>query len=370
MHFLALGKQGWHVYDALPYLLSRSRDLEVRNQNGEAALHIALDNQQPGSGPFQKEAARVLILAGANVNAVTTSGMTCLAAGVNDIDSVRLLMAHGARADASAVFATIKNRNVGVLEALLSPGNINRQESGPRLDGELLRIDDRVEEQHALHCAATQMPRAWKDDKRSKQAHKACSDMVRVLLAHGVSPYSKFKVRTPDSSSAGTRPWMTSGDDSDVPPEGSRIRPYEQGFESCTVIHQVLRHCGTIGPFLELQYLDLEHRDSNGQTLLLAAWRNSSTFCSYAELANQDQESEPTLLIDVLLKRGTDLSARDNHGRNALHTAFHALMIGQLYTPPENFEKPLASLIGSDSSLLKQVDTMGKAPLHDALAAL
>ncbi|KAK3298754.1 putative ankyrin repeat protein [Chaetomium fimeti] len=375
LHFLALGKQWWHVHDALPYLLSRGSDLEVRNKDGETALHVALEDGDYESGPFQKQAARALILAGANVNAVTKYETSCLVRGVNDVESVRLLMAHGAKVNASAVFAAIWKRNVGVLETLLSSENADRQESGPRLDEELLRDYELDQEQHALHRAATAMRGAWKGDKRGEREHNACVSMVRLLLAREVDPYSKVRVRKPDSSPAGTTPWISSEDedDSDVPGRGSFNRPHKRGYERRAVAHQVLRDHGIFGPFLELQHLDLEHRDSNGQTLLLAACSHPATFCSHVDLSNQDQDDpEPTLLIDILLKRGADLSARDDHGRNALHTAFHAVMMRQLYTSPDIFDEPLNSLLGPDplNSLLNQVDNMGKTPLHYALAGL
>jgi ankyrin repeat protein len=297
--------------------------------------------------------------------------MTCLIAGGDDTESVQLLMAHGAKVTASAVFAAIKKRNVSILEALLSRENVNQRETGLRVDEELLRISERGDEQHALHHAATGVPDNWAENKCGQQAYKARIDMVRLLLAHNADPYSKFKVRKPDRSSTGPTSWVRSDVDSDVARGGSHNPPAEQGFEYRTVVHQVLRDHGTISPFLELQHVDLEHRDGNGQTILLAACSKSSTFCSYVELANQEQDhSTPKLLIGILLNRGADLSARDDHGRNALHTAFHAVVMDQLYTSVDNFEEPLHLLLSSDASLLNEIDNTGKAPLHYALIAL
>jgi ankyrin repeat protein/KaiC/GvpD/RAD55 family RecA-like ATPase len=100
LRHLAKGKRWWQAHEALPYLLSQTPDLEARDHNGRTALHNALDGKQPDAGPFQKEAAKLLVAAGADVNAVTNSGETCLAMARNDVEMVHLLISHGANVTA------------------------------------------------------------------------------------------------------------------------------------------------------------------------------------------------------------------------------------------------------------------------------
>ncbi|KAK4150484.1 ankyrin-2 [Chaetomidium leptoderma] len=344
-------------HEALPYILSHKPDLEARNHNGETPLHKALANKQYEGGPLQKQAAKLLIAAGADVNAVANSGKTCLAAVDNDAELVRLLIAHGAVPTAQAVFAAIDNRQVGILEALLSAGERVEGEDNPGFDDiGLLPVYLQDEGKHALHRAATMAPT------------KDSAEMVRVLLVHRVDPFGKFSVLKPRVKSAENQ-----GDSDHEPPEPE--------FEQRTVVHEVLLQNGIIGPFLDLPGLDLEHRNNSGQSLLLAACDNPSTFCSTVEFSSQEQngeqeESHPNipLLIDALLRRGANPSARDNHGRNALQTAFHGVLPVTLARASQNidaFAKSLSSLLAaSPSLLLNQVENEGKTALHYALAAL
>ncbi|KAK4031963.1 ankyrin-2 [Parachaetomium inaequale] len=382
LHVLAKGERWWQVHEALPYLLLRKPDLEVRDHEGETPLHKALDNTQYKMGPFHKEAARLLVAAGADVNAVTNDGKTCLAVASNDVELTRLLIAYGAKVTVSAVFAAIDNQHVSILEALLSAGGDNidsnmlrekpkkKKRSRPAgefdfLSSPLLYMNQPEDEQHALYRAATQSLNSMQGDEEKNKARKRITDMVRVLLAHGADPFDTFRVWKP----------VASNNDETEGQEEENDEPSESEFERLTVIHQVLLENGIIGPFLELPTLDLEHHNSSGQTLLLAACGHYSTFCSTVESSSGQEENQPErpLLIDVLLQRGADTSARDNSGRNALHHAFcSALAASDHFSRQtlEAFEKPLRSLLTSNPSLIKHADNSGKTPLHYALASL
>ncbi|KAL2126985.1 hypothetical protein VTI74DRAFT_11529 [Chaetomium olivicolor] len=353
LHALAKGNWWWQVHEALPYLLSQKPDLDARNHNGETPLHKALESPDHQRRPFHKQAARLLVVAGADVNAVTNSGKTCLAAAGDDIELVRLLIAHGAEVTAAAVFAAIDNGQVGVLEALLSAGGeIDRillRKTTKKRSAREISIHQQPDDEHALYHAATRLPVLARHVEET-DSRKQSGDMVRVLLAHGASPFDRFRVWNDASTTA------------------DELSECEQH----TVVHQVLLHHGVIEPFLSLADLDLEHRNSSGQTLLLAACGKPSTFCSTVKLAGQEEDQPEPLLLDVLLQRGANSSARDNHGRNVLHTVFCSVIASSDAgcQTIDVFGKPLCSLLTANPSLVKQVDNWGKTPLHYALATL
>ncbi|KAJ4306633.1 hypothetical protein N0V88_001438 [Collariella sp. IMI 366227] len=322
LHVLARGEWWWQVHEALPYLLSRKPNLEIR-ERGETPLHRALDGSRYNTGPFHKDSARLLIAAGADVNAITDDGRTCLILAGNDIDLVRLLVASGAKVTAQAVFAAIDTRDAGVLDVLLTCGSALVREKPTKKRS---RPDTQLgDEEHALYYAAT----------CSRGDDESCFDMVRLLLRHGADSFDTFKA------------WKSDGDQEAA------------GFELRTVVHGVLLSNGIVGPFLELP-ISLERRNSDGQTLLLAACGHCSTFCSTVQ-------EQP--LIDVLLQRGADVSACDNLGRNALHHAFCSAEISNR-RQDSLFERPLGLLLDANPSLLQQADNSGKTPLHCALASL
>jgi ankyrin repeat protein len=119
LHALALGRHWWHAAQAIPYLVAHAgADTELRNPRGQTPLHIALDSP----GVFWKQAAQVLVLLGADVNAVDGQGRGSLARAGKDADLLRLLLARGAKLSASALFGAIDGHNVESLKALLSAG--------------------------------------------------------------------------------------------------------------------------------------------------------------------------------------------------------------------------------------------------------
>ncbi|KAH0427767.1 hypothetical protein CcaCcLH18_09473 [Colletotrichum camelliae] len=99
LHMLARGNHWWHVAQALPYLIERGANVELRNDKGQTPLHIALEcGEKIRTGPFHRDAARLFILRGADANAVDTMGRTCLTYAGSDAEMIRLLAEHGANA--------------------------------------------------------------------------------------------------------------------------------------------------------------------------------------------------------------------------------------------------------------------------------
>jgi ankyrin repeat protein len=91
IHYLAIGNHWWHVAEALPYIISQGANLNIRDSkdHDRSPLHVALD-QTSASGIFHVEAARLLISAGADINALTKGGMSCLALACHNPEMVRI----------------------------------------------------------------------------------------------------------------------------------------------------------------------------------------------------------------------------------------------------------------------------------------
>ena len=362
LHALAMGHHWWQAYQALPYLLSRKPNLEARDRDGNTPLQRAI-NSRPGHnrsiGLFQKHAVKLLAAAGANVNAVTRDGKTCLclAAAGGDVELIQLLIAHGATVTVPAVLAAIDNYHVRGLEVLLSahetPGDGDVTPSSPGQLPEFLQHDGAA----VLDFAATVVHRRETGD-RFKNKREASAEMVQLLLAHGADLFGTFMGSQPVDSlrkRRGTKP--KSNDNKKLP---------------LTVFHNVLFSNGTIEPFLQLSPVDLEHRNSTGQTLLLAACASNYTLHRTITLPDLPPQS----LIIHLLHRGADPSATDTQARNALHTALSATyntpgLARAAPTDPSHLTTLIQALLTHSPDpplLLNTPDKSGSTPLHHALA--
>ncbi|KAK4032081.1 putative ankyrin repeat protein [Parachaetomium inaequale] len=318
----------WQAYQGLPYLLSRQPDLERRDRKGMTPLQKTLASRWRAVGLFQKHAVKVLAAAGADVNAVTADGKSCLclAASSGDAGLVELLIALGTRVTVAAVLAAVESAQsgyitnphaaVGVLEALLSapetPGQANNPASQPRgqLPGCLQQHHGTV----VLHRAATLVP-DWLTEEAGREPRKACAEMVSLLLARGADPF-------------GTLAASELSDKMRVAAAASNPET-AANYYPLTVLHDVLLSNGTIEPFLQLPTLNLEHRNKTGHTLLLAACAHPGTFRRTITCPG----SPPQPLITHLIHLGADPSATEIHGRNALHSALST-------TPPPGYGPP------------------------------
>ncbi|KAK3326714.1 ankyrin repeat-containing domain protein [Apodospora peruviana] len=376
LHCLAAGKHWWQVYEALPYVLSRKPDLEIRNESGHTSLHTALTSPGPsnpyGTSVFKTAAARLLVEAGADVNAVSKDGTPCLAMVGNDVELVHLLVAHGARITPPALFAAIDTEEVEVLKALLAAAptgdaNMRHDKLAAAAREKTTPYSFRHDPSHVpeyekypLYHAATKSRERKGTDVDDKDSESRRTQMVSALLASGADPFARF--------------WMpaeTEDDDDDDDDDNDVVDKLEQA----TVIHQILSHKGIIQPFLQLPNLDLEHGDSKGRTLLLAACASTSGIQRTIKLDNMNGKSEEDrLLIEILLERGADITVVDTSGRNALHLPF----ISTSWSSGSNHwfsgdidPKPLQVLLTANPKLVSQVDkTKGRTALHYAILAI
>ncbi|KAK3381196.1 hypothetical protein B0H63DRAFT_450562 [Podospora didyma] len=200
----------------------------------------------------------------------------------------------------------------------------------PKKTWEYLQSFGRVKphEKYPLYAAAT--CRTPMNEGEGRKGLRSGAEMIRLPLAHGANPYAHFRgPGGPRTNSTGSRSIPGGSDES------------EEEFDNLTVIHETIslsqnsRTAYAIEPFLELQALDLERRDSKGQTLLLAACRSSLAEMVSVDCGGGRQKDQ--LLVEVLIDRGADVAASDNKGRTALHLPF-IFLSGEKQIPQDSLQ--------------------------------
>ncbi|KZN88182.1 Ankyrin-3 [Penicillium chrysogenum] len=336
LHDLAEGKTWWNVHQALPYLISKGANLEVRDDKGETPLHIALDYDKY-KGVFYRHAVDILLDHGADVNAVNAYGETCLSKAGADIGLIKLLLSRGATISATAIFAAIGFCNVELLELYLSHGdvaNIRRPALKHRVRPHAIqKTIIPTAEEYPLFYAATFKPAKYSSRKEFDIASVRKGTMT-ALLRSGADPYATFVElhRVNDDS-------LVDGHDSDSDDvhAGSKDR-WEP--RTRTVIHEILTKTEVFEPLLQLSSLQLECRDDKGRTLILCT-------------------SNPEA-IRRLVDRGADITAQDKSGK----TIVHALIARK--AQEENISI-MRALFDKDPSIVQIGDEAGDTPLHYAL---
>ena len=360
LHSLARGNAWWQVHQALPYLIKAGVDLNPRNQDEQTPLHMALEGDGNWPGPFHKDAARILIEAGADVNAVNARGYSCLASACYHADLVKLLKEHGAAVTADAILAAVNTSNIEALEELLSGGfdpNLRPEKSSmntsrfTKRNRRQFKCSDDIEPQelYPLHYAASTMRVYANINPENTRETETCMQIVQVLLNHGADPFAKY-LRL-GTAEAGDTPSISVPD----------------GNEECTILHQLLLDDRVIDPFLRLPSLDVNHRDAKGRTLLHAACRAKSGADRIIDAHKEKEKSTSLTVFQKLLSYGADLEARDNQNRNVLHW-----MIGHGQLPQHGnefkfFEKSFTEVLEKAPHLVNQADSNGETPLHYAV---
>ncbi|CAI7609372.1 unnamed protein product [Penicillium glandicola] len=364
LHKLALGRSWWHVYKALPYLIKKGANLELRGEDGVTPLHAALHNPYK-RGTFCKDAARILIESGADVNAVDAKGETCLSKAGDDLEMIRLLMEHGACINAAAIFSAIVIGRIEILEAFLSQGdysNIRRPEPmnpqqrrkfGPDiLDSEVSPL--LFAAVPALQSFGCRKPRSKTESLDDYSLNKC---MMAILLNHGADPFATYV------GELSTRLGMGGSDDgmgdldSDLDePDVShpKIEPQRR-----TVIHEILKSGHLFGPFFQLPSLQLEQRDSSGYTLLLAASKSHKTLTTKMDSIEAGTTVTKTTLQE-LIDRGADVMAQDNDGNTILHHVGRVDVNSNLF-------KIVKEVIIKSPGLLHQTNQKGDTFFHRTL---
>ncbi|KAJ5901535.1 hypothetical protein N7495_002063 [Penicillium taxi] len=118
VHELTSGRHWWHVAEALPDLIKKGAYLEVRDSNGRTPLHLSCGSFRV-EVQFCREAAKVLIENGADINAIDDHSCTFLSMVGDDVLLVKKLIVNGSNVNAAAVFRATKLMQVEILELLL-----------------------------------------------------------------------------------------------------------------------------------------------------------------------------------------------------------------------------------------------------------
>lgn len=146
--------------------------------------------------------------------------------------------------------------------------------------------------------------------------------------------------------------------------------PYATLEQDRAVIHEIFRQDRSIlEPFLSYPGLDLENRDPKGRTILLAACSRGAPKSRYpgdpwaATTWKYDILREQ--LVQTLIDRGADVTARDKDGKGV----FHCLLHGMNRRPQRQFDNALASVASSYPALLDVRDNKGRTALHYTLGS-
>jgi ankyrin repeat protein len=338
----ASGTVWWHVYQALPYLLKAGADMSIRNMYGHSALHVALLSD----GIWSDEAAKALIEAGADVNALDNVGRSCLASVQHNVGLIKLLVQHGAIVTAEAVFAAIESGNIEALEALLSTGvnaDIRRHHTYDPEDEDDVIIRGVEEQGLSIYSDAAeargQTPLHFAALKAAPQKQP---QMVRVLLDHGADPLATFLKRSNrDKYSSSVL----------------------EGYKERIVWHDLLLQGASALPLSCLTSLDVNRRDAKGRTLLHVACESKEGPDHCIELSEVTNSDDKTTIFKHLLSLGADINAIDKRGRNVIHF----MMCCRLWAKYEVIKDSLAWTINTVPDLMHQADIDGMRPLHHAI---
>ncbi|KAJ5288158.1 hypothetical protein N7478_003844 [Penicillium angulare] len=337
LHDLSIGRFWWHVNEALPYLIRMGADINIRNREGQTPLIAALKSHHP----FSKEASEILIRAGAYVNAVDTESNTCLSIVGDNMDMTKLLLTHGAEISPTAFLSTLKLKKVDLLETLLSQSGssivnqpLPNESSRTNPLGSFTTVGV-----GALPLLFTAACENFKENINMRK------QLMEVLLKHGADPYSTFQQQKYQ-----VRNWS------------SEKEPKVFPATSATLMHELLSGGHIVDPIFNLPPLDLERRDENGCTLILAA---SKAHRQGNFIGNTNQKVNTIDPLSEMIKRGANVMAQDNKGRTILHHVVndHSRNLNHARL----FREALQGTVATSPGLVHQTHNNNETALHYAL---
>ncbi|RGP79318.1 ankyrin repeat-containing domain [Fusarium longipes] len=110
----------WQTAQALPYLLEKTTDLEVRDHDGRTPLSLSLEHSKEPW--WTSRATAILLEAGANPSSVDDQGKSCLDHAISNHHAFKLLLRYGAEPGSETLGHVIMNRDAELLESMLDSG--------------------------------------------------------------------------------------------------------------------------------------------------------------------------------------------------------------------------------------------------------
>ncbi|CAI6335138.1 unnamed protein product [Periconia digitata] len=353
LHHLAEGKYWWHTALAIPYLLFKGADSDLKDDQGRTPLHVALKNVSRSSHgkPFIREAAHALIDGGANVNILDSQDKSCLAYALDDETLIKALLERGAEVKVDALSATLEKSDPAMLRLLLAAGAGSSMVEG---DSPLRTVAKKHGYLDNLHNSPPKEQRAA-NKRRQEQ-------LFEMLLKSGADPYATF------SESSTTYACDENALDYDDIPLLLHGTANKEELGNVTVLHDLLARGYLVHPILMTRDFDPNRRDQRGQTALHAACRSHHGINAPINAAHEEA-LEPSSLpapsfLEHLLSRGADPLAVDKDGRNMLHYMFIGVHETK-YTSPD--AGAVTHLATTYPSLINQADRYGKTPFLLAL---
>ncbi|CAH0058168.1 unnamed protein product [Clonostachys solani] len=355
LHYLARGLNWWHYAQGLKYLIEREADLELRDAQGRTPLHRALANRRT------TEPARILVEAGADVNAVNDLGKTCVAYAGNNPEAIKLLLSHGAVVKVADLFQATWDPNkkgkinaeaLDILCAAVDPdARLSKVEleslTLPWSSLEYLVDDDQI---YPLYLATSRNPadtQARYSNIDRQGIEERFLPIIEGLVRNGADPFVRYQKRRKDD-----------------------LKAENPSTTEVTLLHDILEEGALTEPILLTPSLLLEHRDAKGRTLLLAACRSQIGPDTSMDAINPkyqykrwriaaDLFTKKPSIVKFLVDKGACVTQTDNNGMNALHHILEARSEGGHDT--------LKLLLSVAPELARQVDAFGASPLQYAL---
>jgi ankyrin repeat protein len=299
LHKLSHGWCWWYS-KAISLLAHAGVDFEVKDSNGETALHLAVSGK---AGFWQDQCLEMLLSEGADANAIhEKSGNTALNIALKSgcgMSIVQKLLMHGAKLDFGTnppLISAIEGGDITGLKLLLDAGADPNGLYGPQKESPLLTVADQ-----------------WTFDGCSID-EEIFSKLITVLLEAGADPYGEASC------------WDMS---------------------LTKVFHVFCRRNALIAPFLDFG-IDLEVRDVSGRTPLHAAcsyeghqpqgginWVAFELLRMEVEIDAVDDNGDTPLLyrakldedsteiFSAILENGASANKENNEGRTALYYVFN-----------------------------------------------